>query len=827
MLEKHSLKLIGENVRVRSFCPDLAKFLLNSYGLKCEAENNGKEEKSVNLLENRSPNGMVWWLETPTVGTGASLKSRVKSLISLSSSAANHAHLARLIKAHMLSDCLAGTQESKLTKLQRRLTGPAVQSSESHQLPKFTGTQVFYRDLIMYAENEAFRTHLKDALGSELCTLDATCMTNYEERSNLTSNDLTKEYLINLKKLRLLAKFMGFLIALPYATTFTEYTIKTVNAGLGGSLTTQSVQLPKEKVLETEIAIRNYKEKRDENELILDFLDLINEHILNEVCPFLKDVNNLLVTSRTSREKDSSFRHITPVTMSLNPADRIRNKEKELQARLEEELVRGQPSSTRRVLEMVSDRVTSATVKQLVACELNIARNQCRIESVAAVKVWQENDGRDTLKSLRSQAMDMASKTADARAGMALQALLANNTAKKPLESVAKRTSLARISKWIDDNWSSVGILCKDIEEEMKNLLILGENALQNNEKVKPNISLESMMLSQEEFDRVNASPSNIIINLKEQICLLLEYEEIENLTVTLEKAYACCKNTNIFKRPATTKALQQLTVELSIVYISRKPNDFENILEKLHSIWNENSPDRKPTNASLEAYLPERRGDLSPKFRNLTDEMTSSPPVSDDEGNGKPTRIVIAPVVIKNDETVKEPESCDDMLQYFDRILCPRNIVILSNSRCTASEVWDSMANFVVFLMRNNYLSEDSLTEQCLAVYRQDWPQALQSLYRGSSACIRIIGTDRVILAPSTCELQEMVNKMYDCVKKRGMKVNVSKTKNVLENLSNCMKAVSSQWGRSSGGKFTLFLDFLAEYCNDMDYEQDVSIMS
>lgn len=80
--------------------------------------------------------------------------------------------------------------------------------------------------------------------------------------------------------------------------------------------------------------------------------------------------------------------------------------------------------------------------------------------------------------------------------------------------------------------------------------------------------------------------------------------------------------------------------------------------------------------------------------------------------------------------------------------------------------DVWESMATVLVFLLTNDYLSEDSLTEQCLAVYRQDWPQ------------------------------------------------------NILESLSTCMKSVSARWSRSSTGKFTLFLDFLAEYCGDMDYE-------
>lgn len=42
----------------------------------------------------------------------------------------------------------------------------------------------------------------------------------------------------------------------------------------------------------------------------------------------------------------------------------------------------------------------------------------------------------------------------------------------------------------------------------------------------------------------------------------------------------------------------------------------------------------------------------------------------------------------------------------------------------------------------------------------------------------------------------------------------------NILENLSTCMKSVSSRWSRAATGKFTLFLDFLAEYCGDMDYD-------
>lgn len=54
ILDKNTLKTLGENKKVRSFYPELAKFLLNSYGLKCEAESNC-DKKSVS----RFSNGMV------------------------------------------------------------------------------------------------------------------------------------------------------------------------------------------------------------------------------------------------------------------------------------------------------------------------------------------------------------------------------------------------------------------------------------------------------------------------------------------------------------------------------------------------------------------------------------------------------------------------------------------------------------------------------------------------------------------------------------------------------------------------------------------------
>lgn len=62
-----------------------------------------------------------------------------------------------------------------------------------------------------------------------------------------------------------------------------------------------------------------------------DSSDLIDEFVLFELCPCLKDVNVLLSTSKVAQEKDGNFRHITPVMLSFNSEDRIMNKERELQ----------------------------------------------------------------------------------------------------------------------------------------------------------------------------------------------------------------------------------------------------------------------------------------------------------------------------------------------------------------------------------------------------------------------------------------------------------------------------------------------------------------
>ncbi|XP_022823957.1 codanin-1 [Spodoptera litura] len=914
ILDKSSLKTLGENKKVRSFYPDLAKFLLNCYGIRCEAENNQDKSRQS---ESQS-NGVVcfnsetdnidnfpsmlsfqtfkkqrdmfyeiwrWYQETQSGGSRSSLRGRVKALLCTGAGPCNLAHLANLFTSHMFQHCLpASKQESKLSKLQRRLTCP--NAPESHRLPQFSQQEMFYKDFIINAENESFRVHLRDAIASEICVLDGTHIAS-DERGN-SNFDVTKEYLALSKKLGLLAKFLGLLASLPY----TQLTIDATNKNTVTKVISREVNYatPKEKVLANDLALRNYSQPAIDllgilknalengrlsislpwivhylsmldytslrityyqnllkilfdihtnrlkihnttlkkntiiylksilgwlfdlphfpqelfyenrlnvsagNDLHIDTCDLVDESVIIELCPHLRDLNVLLSTCRVSQDqKDmASYRHITPVSLTLNPEDRMKNKEKELQARLEEELLKSQPSSTRRVLELVIERVTSACVRELSAHTLTEVRERAG-RAVAKMVASYQGDQANLLPSaqqiytehlqlLRSKALESGRASIRRRSSAAVAALLA--AAPAPLVALVVRAAGARLDKWLHDNWATHAVLCKDIESEVKTLVALGDLAVTTCHKNAVDVS--AMTTPGAQFTAQHVSAAACVINLKEQVCLLLDGSDSPCLPRVLSSCALACTPTNMFIRPPTQRAILQLSVDLCVVFVSRKPKDVnESFLSKLHAVWNVCCPDRKRS-PPQEITLPERREELSPQFRNFEDEERAPTPISDED---IPTKIVIVtnpenlepksenlPLnsenLQQNSESLpqksgsqgQESDDSDVNLEFFDRILCPRNIMLLSDGKSV--DVWEAMATVLVFLLKHDYLSEDSLTEQCLAVYRQDWSQS------------------------------------------------------VLESLSTCMKSVSARWSRSSTGKFTLFLDFLAEYCGDMDYD-------
>ncbi|KAF9409304.1 hypothetical protein HW555_011286 [Spodoptera exigua] len=773
----------SENKKVRSFYPDLAKFLLNCYGLRCEAENNQDKSRQT---ESQS-NGVVcfnsetdnidnfpsmlsfqtfkkqrdmfyeiwrWYQDTQSGGSRSSLRGRVKTLLCTGAGPCNLAHLANLFTSHMYQHCLpASKQESKLSKLQRRLTCP--NAPESNRLPQFSQQEMFYKDFIINAENESFRVHLRDAIASEICVLDATHIAS-DDRSN-SNFDITKEYLALSKKLGLLAKFLGLLASLPY----TQLVVDPSNKNTVAKVICREVNYstPKEKVLANDLALRNYSQPALDlvgSDLNVDACDLVDESVIIELCPHLKDLNVLLSTCRVSQEqKDmASYRHITP-------------------ARLEEELLKSQPSSTRRVLELVIERVTSACVRELSAHTLTEVRERAGRAVAKMVSNYQGLPSSSRPANIHGPSTIASDQSPGVRPQFHPEPV---GGGRRGPTSVGPRPPSHAGRPRCRYQAREVAVLCKDVEAELKTLIALGDLAMTTCHKTTVDVS--AMTTPGAQFTAQHVSAAACVINLKGS--------EAPSLARVVASCALACSPTNMFIRPPTQRAILQLSVDLCVVFVSRKPKEVnESFLSKLHAIWNVCCPDRKRS-PPQEITLPERREELSPQFRNFEDEERAPTPISDEE---IPTKIVIInpnpetsekltsnseklPTNSENSEKLprksgsqgQESDDSDVNLEFFDRILCPRNIMLLSDGKCV--DVWEAMATVLVFLLKHDYLSEDSLTEQCLAVYRQDWSQ------------------------------------------------------NVLESLSTCMKSVSARWSRSSTGKFTLFLDFLAEYCGDMDYD-------
>jgi len=66
---------------------------------------------------------------------------------------------------------------------------------------------------------------------------------------------------------------------------------------------------------------------------------------------------------------------------------------------------------------------------------------------------------------------------------------------------------------------------------------------------------------------------------------------------------------------------------------------------------------------------------------------------------------------------------TCEEysILAHF---LCPRNVLLLSQSKHAADKVWTCLAGFLVHLLSCDVLQPNSLEQQCVALLRSTWPQ-------------------------------------------------------------------------------------------------------
>lgn len=158
------------------------------------------------------------------------LGSKIRTLIITMEHPINMAHLARLFTAQLILSCiydnstselqmdLPNVDLSKLSKLRQRLVAPSQFSTQY----LFPGNQAFFRDFIICCDQHVvFMEQLKISLIYELMQLndssmDALCITSEDNKTENFREEFTVRA-ETMTTLRVLAKFVGFVISRPYA----------------------------------------------------------------------------------------------------------------------------------------------------------------------------------------------------------------------------------------------------------------------------------------------------------------------------------------------------------------------------------------------------------------------------------------------------------------------------------------------------------------------------------------------------------------------------------------------------------------------------------
>ena len=275
-LDGTTLRLLAENSRLSEFCPGINEKLsemqqerlmtpsrqiksarMQNVSFQSETDNRSNFPSSASFHDFKKQRDKFYSLIRRWGEESRSpeyefvqLSGEVDLVMNMVDHPINHAHFARLFRQQLVAMCrgetvgapneqvmsdLRRTDPLKYKRLAARLTTPG-RSGGPCPSPTFTGAAEFCRDFILACKSHKFIQHLKDSLTVEIQRLDAFPLevgqedtwgsgiskledsTGNMELSREVGEELAEQYQDNLFTLRILAKFLGFLLAMPYST---------------------------------------------------------------------------------------------------------------------------------------------------------------------------------------------------------------------------------------------------------------------------------------------------------------------------------------------------------------------------------------------------------------------------------------------------------------------------------------------------------------------------------------------------------------------------------------------------------------------------------
>ncbi|NXX22332.1 CDAN1 protein, partial [Podargus strigoides] len=266
-LEKGTLKLLAENERISSFSPTLHERLRQAYEsstakvsllLPCSVQSVSFQPETDNRSNFPSDRAFhifkkqrdifyellrEWEDNHEKTGWDFErvLGNKIRAMMAHLSATCNHSHFARLFQKQLIQMCkgpigggaswgdapdqdvlnmLGSGNLSRLKRLQERFVVPQSIRGPCPP-PSFPGCQQFFRDFILSAGSYQFNQHLMDSLCLRILELNGLTLVEHEHsdgEADMDEQDEKKHFTVVLLSLRLLAKFLGFLVFLPYRT---------------------------------------------------------------------------------------------------------------------------------------------------------------------------------------------------------------------------------------------------------------------------------------------------------------------------------------------------------------------------------------------------------------------------------------------------------------------------------------------------------------------------------------------------------------------------------------------------------------------------------
>uniref|UniRef100_A0A182JE33 Codanin-1_C domain-containing protein n=1 Tax=Anopheles atroparvus TaxID=41427 RepID=A0A182JE33_ANOAO len=263
LLDSTSLRVVVENEQLAALQPTLNRFLRDALDQKMKLEKASLQQaaNSSDLLANSSITNVFYQQENDTKDNFPSVKEfgafnkqrdsfytilriwetehlspnwefetklgpKVRAMLDILQHPINMAHLAKLFSAQLiisfnfdnstseLQIALPSIDLAKLSKLRQRLVAPSIFSTQY----LFPGSQTFYRDFIVASENHPmFIEQLKPVLIHELLQMNGSSYDIFSIGDEKCKN--RTEYVVRpetIATMRVLAKFLGFIVARPF-----------------------------------------------------------------------------------------------------------------------------------------------------------------------------------------------------------------------------------------------------------------------------------------------------------------------------------------------------------------------------------------------------------------------------------------------------------------------------------------------------------------------------------------------------------------------------------------------------------------------------------